>query len=669
MTPDKITCTTTSIFLSGNGSDVGDNISYQWTTTTGILGSNTNTILAEANQVGEYQLEVTNSLNGCSAVANTTVVYDTVTPVAVIAAVTQEVTCSNQCIQLDATGSSAGSLYLWTTTNGNIQNGGNTLQPTVCAGGQYDLVVTDINNGCTTSAQATVIENTTPPAITMASNQEITCAIQQVYIEATVTSGSGDYNYSWSPTASIVSGATTSNPLVNQPTSYAVTVTDNVTGCNNIANVVVQASVDYPQVNLFALDTITCADSIVTVNATFNSTYDVIWSTTDGVIVGGDTLANVFVSEPGTYQAIVTNPVNGCESTSYVEVATNIDAPAADASEAQKQDCNTTLVQLGNLENAQLNNVHFVWTTLDGHFVSSEDLPNPIVDQVGMYKMVAMDMHTGCTTEDEVEVVSVAPLSGADFRVSLPGCNGKAGAIIIDSVAGSSAPFVYSFDNGEHFGTMPIVANLQPGDYNVIIQDDLGCEYKETINIPVPKAGDVLVGEDVDIVLGDSTKIEVFSSTPSDAIDTIIWDPANNLTCFDNCFEQTVGPLVTTVYNITIVDTLGCVSRAKSTVHVADPDIFIPNAFSPNDGDGQNDKFTVMGNTSKVVEIESIDIFDRWGEHVFSKKNIPLNNYSEGWDGTFRGKPVQEGVYIYRIQVRYVDGRIVPFEGDISILN
>ncbi len=669
VTPDKITCTATTVFLSGNGSEVGTNITYQWTTTSGALGSDTNAILAEANQVGDYQLEVTNTLNGCAAVVNTTVEYDTVAPTAIIAPVTEDVTCTNQCIQLDASASSAGSIYLWTTTNGNIQNGGNTLQPTVCAGGQYDLVVTDISNGCTASAQATVVENTTPPAITMASNQEITCTIQQVYIEAAVTSGSGDYSYSWSPAASIVSGATTSNPLVNQPTSYAVTVTDNVTGCENIANVVVQASIDFPQVNLFALDTITCADSIVTVNATFNSAYQVVWSTNDGVIVGADTLANVFVSEPGTYQAVVTNPSSGCESTSSVEVVTNIDAPVADASEVQKQDCNTTLVQLGNLENAQLNNVHFIWTTLDGHFVSSGDLPNPIVDQVGTYRMVAMDMHTGCTTEDEVEVISVAPLSGADFTVSLPGCNGKPGAIIVNEVEGSAAPFLYSFDNGEHFGTMPITDNLQPGDYDVIIQDDLGCEYKEVINIPEPKAGDVLVGKDVEIVLGDSTVIEVFSSTPMDAIDTIIWEPANNLSCFNNCFEQTVGPLVTTIYDITIVDTLGCVSRAKSTVHVADPDIFIPNVFSPNDGDGQNDKFTVMGNSSKVVEVESIDIFDRWGEHVFSKKHIPLNNYSEGWDGTFRGKPVPEGVYIYQINVRYVDGRVVPFQGDINILN
>ena len=126
---------------------------------------------------------------------------------------------------------------------------------------------------------------------------------------------------------------------------------------------------------------------------------------------------------------------------------------------------------------------------------------------------------------------------------------------------------------------------------------------------------------------------------------------------------------MTTVYNTTIVYTLGCVSRAKSTVNVADPDIFIPNAFSPNNADGQNDKFTVMGNTRKVVEIESMDIFDRWGNHVFSKKNFPLNDYSSGWDGTFGGKPVQEGVYIYRVQVKYVDGRIIPFEGDISIFN
>ena len=64
----------------------------------------------------------------------------------------------------------------------------------------------------------------------------------------------------------------------------------------------------------------------------------------------------------------------------------------------------------------------------------------------------------------------------------------------------------------------------------------------------------------------------------------------------------------------------------------------IPQIFSPN-GDGKNDLLYVYGRNFKSFQFI---VYNRWGEKVF-ETNDPAN----GWDGTFRGKKANEGVYVY----------------------
>jgi len=665
---DVITCVVSSVFLSANGSDAGPNFAYQWTTPNGSLAGITTGAIAEATQGGDYILTVTNLQNGCQAADTTVVSYDTVAPLASIVQPAPAITCAQSCVDLDGSPSDAGHhTYLWTTLNGSIQSGAGTLQPTVCAAGDYTLQVTDNNNGCIAQVSVTVAEDTQAPTVTVVSDQKITCNIPQVYITANASGGSGSYQYQWTPQASIVSGDTSATPLVNQTGTYTVTVTDVANGCTGMASADVQADVSVPAVALTAFDTLTCKDTVATVQAQIPANSAIQWTTTDGAILGSDTLNQLFVTQPGTYQAVVTNLATGCTATAHVDVVADRTYPHAEASDVTKTDCQTNLVQLGAPENSTMANVQFQWTTTDGHFVSPPNVPNPIVDAVGTYQMVVTDVSNGCASQDTVQVTSIAPLSGADLLISLPGCDGRPGGIIIQDVIGSAPPYTYSFDGGAHFGTNPVAAGLFAGDYEVVIRDEFGCEYRETVHLPEPAAAELLTEPDIMLTLGDSTKLEVFSGTPVGAIDTIIWDPADSLSCLGNCFSQVVKPMQTTVYSIKVIDTLGCVAVATTTVHVSDPDIFIPNAFSPNDGDGQNDFFTVMGDPQRVTEIVSMQIFDRWGNFIFSGEHLPLNSYEDGWDGSFRGKPVTPGVYVYFIKVRFVDGRVLEFRGDITV--
>jgi gliding motility-associated-like protein len=90
-----------------------------------------------------------------------------------------------------------------------------------------------------------------------------------------------------------------------------------------------------------------------------------------------------------------------------------------------------------------------------------------------------------------------------------------------------------------------------------------------------------------------------------------------------------------------------------------DPDIFVPNTFTPN-GDGNNDVLLVRGRSIRELEFM---VFDRWGEKVFE-----TNDQDRGWDGTFEGKPVDPAVFVYHLTVYCVDGQRFFTKGNVTIV-
>jgi len=73
---------------------------------------------------------------------------------------------------------------------------------------------------------------------------------------------------------------------------------------------------------------------------------------------------------------------------------------------------------------------------------------------------------------------------------------------------------------------------------------------------------------------------------------------------------------------------------------------YIPNSFTP-DGNGINDVFRPLGKDVDFVDNYNMQIFNRWGTLVFETSVI-----EEGWDGTYKGAPVSDGVYIWKIKTK-----------------
>jgi gliding motility-associated-like protein len=93
--------------------------------------------------------------------------------------------------------------------------------------------------------------------------------------------------------------------------------------------------------------------------------------------------------------------------------------------------------------------------------------------------------------------------------------------------------------------------------------------------------------------------------------------------------------------------------------------LFIPNLFSPN-GDGMNDVFYPRGVGLK--EVTSFRVFNRWGEMIFEKTNIALNDESMGWDGTYKGQSLPTDVFVYTLEGICETGEKISWKGDISLV-
>ena len=95
-------------------------------------------------------------------------------------------------------------------------------------------------------------------------------------------------------------------------------------------------------------------------------------------------------------------------------------------------------------------------------------------------------------------------------------------------------------------------------------------------------------------------------------------------------------------------------------VTVSESKLIFPNAFSPN-GDEYNEVFKAKEYQS-IVEFHAY-IFNRWG-----KKLYEWTDPAEGWDGTYNGKDVNEGVYFVLVKAKGADGREYNIKKDVNLL-
>ena len=94
------------------------------------------------------------------------------------------------------------------------------------------------------------------------------------------------------------------------------------------------------------------------------------------------------------------------------------------------------------------------------------------------------------------------------------------------------------------------------------------------------------------------------------------------------------------LYTVRVWNQYGCSNIDRFQVlERCNASLFAPNAFTPN-SDGDNDVFYMVGHNIASIRFE---IFNHFGNTLFRGKSL-----YDGWDGTYRGNKVQDGIYFYR---------------------
>ncbi|MBR9920664.1 MAG: T9SS type B sorting domain-containing protein [Bacteroidetes bacterium] len=254
-----------------------------------------------------------------------------------------------------------------------------------------------------------------------------------------------------------------------------------------------------------------------------------------------------------------------------------------------------------------------------------------------------------------------------ELEVSPPICEGLSGQIILESVAGGSEPFSYQINgqNPETLSGFPLILDgLFPGSYSLEISDENGCsETQEVFLLEGPEA--ILdLGEDLSLELGENATLQPFINF---AYDSLIWSPLVVLDC-ENCLNPVVSSTEDVLISLQAISEEGCVAEDDILLTIAQNfAYYAPNAFSPN-GDGINDNFTIFADNKQVLQIDRLSIFDRWGDQVFLATDIIPGDASQGWDGRFRGRMMNPGVFVYFAELLTVDGRIILIKGEISLI-
>lgn len=535
-------------------------------------------------------------------------------------------------------------------------NGQNQAIAAGLAAGSYTVTVTDASN-CEAVASITINE---PAALNATLTQTPASCFNGGDGSATVTAINygatpadiNDFTFAWSVPGQV--NATL--PNLTGGVTYTVTITDPL-GCELVESITI-GNPTQVQASVSNTVDVSCAageDGQATVTASGGAgNYTFIW---DGA-AGGQTGATATNLSAGSYNVTIQD-ANGCQRVTSVTIEEP--SPLSLSFERTHVECygeSTGTAEVAVEGGTAPYSVN--WSNGATEF-NAEDLA------AGLYTATITDAN-GCEILDEVTITQPDQPLLAAYSTEDASCFGSTDGRITLDASGGTAPYRYSLD-GENFVGTDILVAIEPGSYNVVVEDARGCQYVTAdifVNEPDPLQVDL--GADIEIQFGEVVEFApvIVSTNP---IATYTWTPTGpgELTCYD-CFNPSTLDSIDnqTTFLLEIEDINGCTAEDRVTIRVRKTRrVLVPTAFSPN-GDGSNDRLLVHGLDGTTIRL--FQVFDRWGDLVYQGGNFPINDPDSGWDGSFRGLEMSSGVYIWYLEVEYIDGREEAFKGSTTLV-
>ena len=341
----ELTCDNGVANLDGANSSTGDRFVYAWTVVSpdGQLPPDTSQINTFTSSPGIYQLMVTDTILGCSATDVIEVTIDVELPPVSVGA-NGEITCTNLEHTFNTSQTAMGPQYTYewheviddsTTAFITVDINNVFTEP-----GTYVLFVTDTENGCVGADFGSVVDiRTDAPEIVADAplGDELTCIIEEVTFQASVSPDTVDYTYQWFDAMdNPLAGETDTILTVMTPGDYYMIATNVINECTGQVDVTALND-QVPPVASFPQDTffLTCLiDSIgiQTTGTSMGDNIDYVWNQIaagqgQGTIPGISTELEFGAPFVGTFEFVVTNMDNGCVDVDTAYIATNYEAP------------------------------------------------------------------------------------------------------------------------------------------------------------------------------------------------------------------------------------------------------------------------------------------------------------------------------------------------------
>ncbi len=575
---------------------------------------------------GNYSVTVEDA-NTCSDIANFTIAPGPVCCTLAVSATVTQPDCgqNNGEISLNITGSGS---YTFNWSDGATTPGNLNL-----AAGSFSVTVTDQLQNCDFDTTI-ILSNPGAPTLQLGSTPE-TCVGDEDGSAWVTATGSGHFSYDWS------NSETTDSILNLASGTYSVTVEDAL-GCDAVGTVTVQPG----QVccNLIVSATTTdascnAADGSISVTVDPASGLAPFEYQLNG---GGFSSNNTFSNLATGNYVIVARDANQCSASInvFVDEAGNtivLSVTATDVTCFGDADGTATATVTGG--NAP---VTLLW---------SNSLSDTAISGLtaGTYYLTATDQ-LNCRRFDSVVVSEPAQLL-VDLGGDISFCEGESATL---SVSGTFAQIDWS--TGETTSSI-IVTSTE--NVSVEVTDANGCTATDAINVTATALPDVDAGADTTIY--DFENI-LLTPTVSGIVNNVgfNWNPPTGLSC-TNCQNPIASPDSTTLYYLVYTDQNNCIGFDSILITVDDGEFFaiVPNAFTPN-GDGLNDFIIVYheGMTRMVLRI-----YNRWGSQVFESRDPAF-----GWDGTFKGKILDPGVFVYDLYAEFRNYTSKRTTGSITLI-
>lgn len=523
--------------------------------------------------------------------------------------------------------------------------------------GTYYITITDANN-CIFIDTVSVSE---PPILTLSlSNDPIRCfGFNDGKLFTNVNGGIQPYSYNWSNNQ-------VSADIVNlQNQTYTVTVND-ANGC-----------------------TITGSDSIVEPSALFLSVSNsdticinssAFISTTSNGGTGAYTYS--WSSGQGNFPSISVQPTL---KTTYIVTLTDANncPNKIDSTEISVRDisqANLSLVSSGNIcigDSSTISAVLDTSNSIGPYFFSWNNGllgRGPHIVSPAATTTYTLDIFDLCnnsiSSSVEIKVSDFPPLNLNDSLID--GCED----LRVEFTNGTSAPLIHTWTFGD--GTTsnranPVKHYRDPGTYQVglSVRNPDGCEIDfngnyQVVVRPKPNSEIFATPERTDI----NNPVVNLSSNFLDAISWIWLFGDGDSSAIENPIH-TYGD--TGSYQIQLIkeNIYNCKDTGLITFTV-DPvyDIKIPNVFTPNPNGSNGGRYDPNNPSNYVffpfveyVEKYHLMIFNRWGELLFESKDLNI-----GWDGYYRDKLSPSDVYVYKLEIEFINGQKATKVGDITLL-